>query len=123
MASRYVHYWPVFGQQVHRAPWMYALMLQRAQMIEATAKALAPIGNPDSGFYGGAGEKPAPGEYAASFEVSVGTTTQGGPGSRAYGRVTNTSEHAGAVEWGFSRTPRYRVLGTAMLVAGDPAGE
>lgn len=39
------------------------------------------------------------GEYAASFEVSVGTETGPG-GERATAYLANTADHAAAVEWG-----------------------
>jgi hypothetical protein len=51
------------------------------------------------------------GEYSASFRVETGIR----PGSkpRAESKVINSDPAAPYVEWGTSRTPRYRVMGKA----------
>lgn len=95
--SYYDHKYRVFGDEVLRAEFMQSVMHARAVQIEAAAQQLAPIDT---------------GEYVNSFETSAGVRRTGRT-RRAYGRVTNTSSHAMAVEFGWGRTPRYRVLGRA----------
>jgi hypothetical protein len=59
------------------------------------------------------------GHYRDKFEVESGvmeTLT----GRRAYGRVTNTSPHAAAVEWGNRRAPAQHVLGGPSTTSGRP---
>lgn len=87
-----------------RSRMMQREMYNRANKVMAVAEAIAPVGDgPDAG------------EYKSSFEVESGVRQ----GERAYGRVTNTSEHALWVELGTSDTPRHRVLGKALEAAGD----
>lgn len=115
MASFYEHDYEAFGAEIMRAGFMLAMVEERAQQVKAAAVAIAPVGDPNSGWYTGGRE---PGEYKASFEVSVGISPRGGPATRAYGRVTNTSDHAAAVEFGYGPVPRYRVLGRSLGAAG-----
>lgn len=104
--SRYEHKYKAFGDEVLRAPFMRRQMLDRAYAVKAAAEAISPV---------------ASGEYLRSFEVSAGIRPAGKRRARrAYARVTNTAPHAMAVEFGFGRTPRYRVLGKALgVVPGD----
>jgi hypothetical protein len=102
--SYYEHKYRPFGNEVLRASWMKAQMEARANAIMLTARRISPIET---------------GEYIESFEVDSGVR-QTGRTRRAYGRVTNTAPHALAVEMGFGRTPKYRVLGKAMgITPGD----
>lgn len=103
MASWYEHNYRAFGDEVLRASFMRSAMRARATAIMSTAMSMAPVDT---------------GEYEASFELSDGLTTSGGEGIRVYARVTNTAGHAAAVEYGFGRVPRYRVLGRSMYAAG-----
>lgn len=103
MASWYEHDYKAFGNEVLRAPWMTSAMRARATAVISTAMSMAPVDT---------------GEYEASFELSDGLTSSGGDGIRVYARVTNTAAHAAAVEYGFGRVPRYRVLGRSMYAAG-----
>lgn len=84
-------------------------MRRRAERVKAAAEAIAPRDDDPTDNVA----------YADSFEVSSGVKTSENGTLRAYGRVTNTSDHASAVEWGFRNVPRHRVLGKAMLAAGD----
>jgi len=79
-------------------PEMEALMGKKITRAEEAAKAIAPIGDgvPD-------------GHYAESFETETGVT-ETLSGRRAYGRLTNTSPHAAAVEFGNRRAPAQHVL-------------
>jgi hypothetical protein len=115
MPSYYKHNYAAFGAEVLRAGFMHAEMLARAERVKAAAEAIAPVGDPESGWYTGGRE---PGEYKASFRVSGGVTAYGGAGTRAFGRVTNVSDHAAAVEYGYGKTPKYRTLGKSMHAAG-----
>lgn len=81
-----------------RSKEMKAAMLARAERIKADAEVLAPRRT---------------GDYARSFKVKAGQSRGAGDGRRAWAKVINTSDHATAVEWGASRTPRYRPLGRA----------
>jgi hypothetical protein len=90
-----------------RAPFMQAEMLRRAQNVEAAARAAAPDATPL-----GVG-------YKYEFETTSGVKTSKKGTRRAYGRVTNHSDHALAVEYGFAETPKYRTLGRALDAAGD----
>lgn len=83
-----------------RSPQMQAEMLRRAEKIKGRAEATSPVET---------------GEYAASWETSSGIKYA--KTSRAYARVTNTSDHAIAVEFGWKNTPRYRTLGKAIDAA------
>lgn len=103
MASWYEHDYGAFGQEVLRASWMTSAMRSRAAAIMSTAQSMSPIDT---------------GDYVSSFEISDGLTSSGGEGIRVYARVTNTAGHAAAVEYGFGRVPRYRVLGRSMYAAG-----
>ncbi|OLT13005.1 hypothetical protein BJF79_03640 [Actinomadura sp. CNU-125] len=90
------------GQMI-RSPEMQAEMRRRAEKVAATAEATAPV---DSG------------DYKGSFQVTSGP--RGGVRkNRAYGRVTNTSNHAVYVEYGTSRTPARSTLRDALRAAGD----
>lgn len=84
------------------ASWMQADMHRRAEAVMAAAVAASPVDT---------------GDYVDSFEVESGV--KHGKTSRAYGRVTNTSDHARAVEYGLGNTPAYRPLGKALDAAGD----
>lgn len=103
MASYYEHDYAAFGKECLQAGFMRSAMRARATAVMATAQSIAPVDT---------------GEYVSSFEVSDGITAYGGPGLRAYGRVTNTSPYALALEFGHGRAPRYRVLGRALFAAG-----
>lgn len=105
--SYYVHKYAAFGKEVLRAPWMEGEMAARAEKIKAAAIALSPVDT---------------GEYIGSFEVSTGIRATGKGKRRAYGRVTNTSGHAQAVEFGWANTPRHRVLGRAAGTIGGTLG-
>lgn len=109
MTGKYEPSYSGIGEML-RSPEMQAHMRGRAEKIAAAAEALAPVG---------------PGEelqhYRDSFEVSSGTDVllagdaQAGS-ARAYGRVTNTSEHAAAIEWSNFRTRKATI--TAQHVLG-----
>lgn len=99
--SYYEHKYRAFGNEVLRAPFMQREMRQRANDVYLEAVRIAPVDT---------------GEYVRSFEVDSGVR-QTGRTRRAYGRVTNTSAHAMAVEFGWANTPRYRVLGKASSAA------
>lgn len=103
MASYYEHNYAAFGAEVLRAPWMAASMNARATAILAMALSISPV---DSG------------EYIDSFEITSGVSSFGGKGTRVYARLTNTSGHAAAVEFGLGRVPKYRVLGRSMHMGG-----
>lgn len=113
MAARYDHNYRAFGNHVLQAAWMQAEMEARAERVAAAARAIAPVGDIDSGWYGA---NRSPGLYKASFQVSSGI--RHARTSRAFGRVTNTAPYAGAVEYGYGRTPKYRVLGKSLHAAG-----
>lgn len=118
MPSRYVHDERAFGQQVLRAGFMRAAMLARAEVVKAAAEAIAPVGDPNSGWYPGP-SSPAPGTYAASFSTSTEIKrVTVVPSFRWVAQVHNNSQHAAAVEFGFGPTPKYRVLGRALGAAG-----
>lgn len=71
-------------------------MRDRAEQVRRRCEALAPRDT---------------GAYMDSFRVEAGV----GPGAkpRAVAMVINDDEAAPYVEWGTSRTPRYRVMGRA----------
>lgn len=75
---------------------MQAAMETRAKRVEAACVAGSPHDT---------------GEYSASFRVETGVR----PGSkpRAESKVINDDPAAPYVEWGTSRTPRFRVMGRA----------
>jgi hypothetical protein len=87
--------------------FMQAEMLRRAEKVKALAEATAPDAPPL-----GVG-------YKEDFEVSSGVKTSKKGTKRAYGRVTNTSDHAVFVEYGGQNTPAHRTLGRALRAAGD----
>lgn len=120
MAATYKHDYAAFGAAVLCAPFMVADMAARAEKVAAAARAISPVGNADpskSGWYSGANAH-APGNYKGSFEVSSGVRATGRGKRRAYGRVTNTAGYAAAVEFGYGRVPKYRVLGKSLHAAG-----
>lgn len=94
-----------------RSAEMQADMRRRAENVAQTARAIAPVGPETGGTH-----------YRDSFEVSSGVRP--GETGRAYGRVTNDSDHAAAIEFGNGRTRRQtiapqHVLGKALNAAGD----
>lgn len=97
--SHYEHNYRSFGREVLQAEFMQNVMRARAVQIQANAQQMSPVES---------------GDYINSFEVTSGVRATGPRNKRrAFGRVTNTAPHAMAVEFGFGRTPRYRVLGRA----------
>lgn len=78
------------------SPQMQQAMRTRAEQVQRRAESLAPRET---------------GEYGASFRVEVDVREGAKPRARA--RVINDSPAAPYVEWGTSRTPRYRVMGRA----------
>lgn len=121
MATRYVHNYKAFGDEVLRAGWMVAEMRTRAEAVMAAAKAIAPVGDPRWGWYRDGGSNAVrPGNYRDSFSVNSGVHAHGA-GARAYGRVSNSASYAGIVEYGYGRVPKHRVLGRALSAANAPA--
>jgi len=104
--SHYEHNYSNFGREVLRSGFMRQQMRDRGYAVLLAAQALAPV---DSG------------EYLRSFELTTGIRATGKRGARrVFARVTNTSDHAIHVEFGFGRTKRYRVLGHALgVIPGD----
>lgn len=51
------------------------------------------------------------GQYAESFRIETGV--RGGKKPRAQSKIINSAPNAAYVEWGTSRTPRFRVMGKA----------
>lgn len=96
MGAKYTHKYGPFGKEVLQAGFMRVQMQRRAEAIKVRAIGLSPTRT---------------GRYKASFHVGSGIRRTGTP--RAYGRVTNTAPYASAVEFGFGKTPKYRVLGRA----------
>lgn len=93
------------------SPAMQAEMRRRADKIADTARATAPVG-PGAELE----------HYRDSFEVSAGVREE--PSRRAYARVSNSSEHAAAVEYGNYRTraktiDAQHVLGRTIDAARD----
>lgn len=82
--------------QILRSHQMQQEMKQRADRVKAKAETLAPHHT---------------GQYAGSFRVEVGVREGGKP--RAMAKVINDDPAAPYVEWGTSRTPRFRVMGRA----------
>lgn len=78
-------------------PGMVVAMRFRADLVAARARAIAPVES---------------GDYASSFEVSSGIRP--GKTRRAFGRVTNTSDHARFVEFGTENQPAHRTLRRAL---------
>lgn len=104
--SHYEHNYKNFGREVLQAPFIGAVMHAHATAVLAMAQQISPV---------------ATGEYLDSFEITDGIRRAGKRKTRrVYSRVTNHSDHAMAVEFGFDQTPRYRVLGRALgAVPGD----
>lgn len=100
-----------------RGPEMQAEMKRRAYKVAIAAAADAPVGPPSD---------PHRGEYRDSFHVEAGVETDAKGGRRAYGRVSNSSPHAAAVEYGYrgrSKSPTdtsaHHTLGRALDSARD----
>lgn len=53
------------------------------------------------------------GEYRSSFEVATITRGEGSK-KRAVSQLVNTADHAAAVEWGNSNSPKRRILGQTL---------
>lgn len=85
-------------------PGMVAAMAGRANKVAARARATAPVQT---------------GEYADSFVVTSGIRPPGRGPARAYGRVTNTSDHAIHVEFGNEHSRGHRTLGRALSAARE----
>jgi hypothetical protein len=66
-------------------------MRRRAEKIKEAAEVTAPVGPPSD---------PHRGLYKASFEVDSGVMRDVQGNLRAYGKVTNTTDYAVAVEYG-----------------------
>lgn len=82
--------------QILVSPQMQREMKARAEKVKARAEALSPEDTS---------------QYVRSFKVE--TFIRKGKTSRAVAKVINDSPHAAYVEWGTSRTPRFRVMGRA----------
>ncbi len=93
--ARYRHDYKKFGK-VMTSRQMQEAMKARAEKVQSRAEGIAPHHT---------------GEYASSFRVEVGVRK--GPKPRAIAKVINDDPAAPYVEWGTSRTPRYRVMGRA----------
>ena len=87
--------------------FMQAEMRRRAERVQVGAEASAPDAPP----YGVG--------YRAEFETTSGVKVSKRGTKRAFGRVTNHSEHAIWVEFGGQSTPAHRTLGRALRLAGD----
>lgn len=74
-----------------RGAELQAEMHRRAERIKEAAEASAPVGPPSD---------PHRGQYKGSFEVDSGVMRDVQGNRRAYGRVTNTTDYAVAVEYG-----------------------
>lgn len=75
---------------------MQDAMKDRAEQVQQRAEAIAPRDT---------------GDYGSSFRVDVGIRE--GPKPRAVAKVINDDVAAPYVEWGTSKTPRFRVMGRA----------
>ena len=82
--------------QILVSPQMQREMKARAEKVKARAEALSPEDTS---------------QYVRSFKVEP--FIRKGKTSRAVAKVINDSPHAAYVEWGTSRTPRFRVMGRA----------
>jgi len=89
------------------ADFMQAEMVRRAEHVKALAQSTAPDAPP----YGVG--------YRYEFAVTSGVKTSKRGTKRAFGRVTNHSEHALWVEFGGQNTPAHRTLGRALRAAGN----
>lgn len=78
------------------SPQMQREMRARAEQVQSRAESLAPHES---------------GQYGASFRIEVDVREGAKPRARA--TVINDAPAAPYVEWGTSRTPRYRVMGRA----------
>lgn len=78
------------------SPQMQAEMRARAERVQSRAESLAPVET---------------GQYRSSFRVEVGV--RDGKTRRAEAKVINDDTAAPYVEYGTSKTPRYRVMGRA----------
>lgn len=90
-----------------RSDFLQAEMKRRALKVQAFAEATAPDHVP----YGVG--------YKYEFETTSGVKTSKKDTRRAFGRVTNHSDHAIWVEYGGQHTPAHRTLGKALRAAGD----
>lgn len=89
------------GREMLNSDEMVAEMHLRAERVAEAARAISPISDE------------ADQHYIDSFEVSSGKN--GGLNhDRAYGRVTNTSDHAAYIEFGTEDTPEFAVLRRAL---------
>lgn len=97
-----------------RSEFMQHEMRRRADKVKAEAVSRAPVGLPSE-------PDEHSGRYKASFTVESGVRPAAGRRkARAYGRVTNTAPEALEVEYGWHKTPKYRILGRALNAgAGD----
>lgn len=82
--------------QILRSRQMQAEMELRAKRVEVRCVSSSPRDT---------------GDYSSSFRVETGVRAGGKP--RAESKVINDDAAAPYVEWGTSRTPRYRVMGRA----------
>jgi hypothetical protein len=82
------------------APFMVSDMHRRAELVAELARATGPRKT---------------GEYVSRFKVSSGIRQ--GRTRRAFGRVTNDSDHAIHVEFGTEDTPAHRTLRRALSAA------
>ena len=82
--------------KILRSKQMQKEMEARAEKVQTKAEGLAPQ---DSGT------------YRQSFRVEVGVREGRKP--RAVAKVVNDAPNAPYVEWGTSKTPRFRVMGRA----------
>lgn len=84
------------GRDIMNSQAMQEAMREIAEKGARYAQGIAPVGDPRFDRH--------PGDYAASFEVSV-QANGGEHGDRAEARITNTAEYAAAVEWGDGAFP------------------
>jgi hypothetical protein len=89
------------------AEFMQVEMRRRAEKGKAYAEAIAPDAPP----YGVG--------YKYEFEVTSGVKESKKGTKRAFGRVTNNSDHAMWVEFGGQNTPAHRTLGKSLTAMGD----
>ena len=75
------------------SPQMQAAMREKAEKIRAAAEATSPVGPATDGEH-----------YRDSWSVDSGVRDE--PTRRAYARISNSSDHAAAVEFGNGRTRR-----------------
>ncbi|MEO3856234.1 HK97 gp10 family phage protein [Acrocarpospora sp. B8E8] len=82
--------------QILASPQMQRAMEARAERVKQRAISGSPVET---------------GDYKQSFKVEG--SIRKGKTTRAIAKVINDSPHAAYVEWGTSKTPRYRVMGKA----------